>query len=89
MAAWLVEFSTGAARDLERVDRRVRGRIIAKIEWLAAHFDAVVPLPLGGEFADFYKVRVGDWRVLYAVEWQRQCIIVHYVGRRDEVYKRQ
>jgi hypothetical protein len=27
--------------------------------------------------------------VLYAVEWQRQCIIVHYVGRRDEVYKRQ
>ena len=87
-AAWLVEFSQTAETDLARLDAPVRRRIIDKLEWLEANFDSVVPLVLGGEFRELFKLRVGDWRVIYGVDWESTRITVYYIDRRDRVYKR-
>ena len=87
-AAWLVEFSRTAETDLARLDAPVRRRIIDKLEWLKANFDSVVPLVLGGEFRELFKLRVGDWRVIYGVDWESTRITVYYIDRRDRVYKR-
>ena len=60
MARWSSEFRTEAVRDLAKLGRDVRRRIIVKLEWLAENFEGIMPPLLSGEFADFYKLRVGD-----------------------------
>lgn len=53
-----------------------------------AHFDETVPLPLGGDFKGFFKLRIGDWRIVYEVKGIEQEIIIHAVDKRDKIYKR-
>ncbi len=82
-----VDFSSQALEDLLRLDKAVYERIIKKIEWLAAHFDAIVPQPLKGKFHGIYKLTIGDWRVLYTFDMKGKTITIHMVGHRSEIYK--
>jgi mRNA interferase RelE/StbE len=88
MGAWLVEFLPQAESDLARIDRVAKKRIIGKLGWLAKNFDEIIPLGLGGEFKEFYKLRIGDWRLIYQVDWKGSGIVVCYIDRRDTVYKK-
>ncbi|MCR4328411.1 MAG: type II toxin-antitoxin system RelE/ParE family toxin [Patescibacteria group bacterium] len=85
---WAIEFSVLATRDITHLDRPLRRRVIAKLEWLSIHFDETPPVPLQGEFGGFYKLRAGDLRILYRIEWSTHCLIVHYIDRRDCIYKK-
>lgn len=88
MAAWHLEFSEVADNDLALLDRPVRRRIIDKLDWLVQNFDTVLSLPLSGDYKSFYKLRVGDWRIIYKIEWNSRKVIVEYIDRRDKVYKK-
>ncbi|WP_320073095.1 type II toxin-antitoxin system RelE/ParE family toxin [Nostoc sp. MG11] len=46
----------------------------------------MTPLPLTGEWSGFYKLRVGDYRVIYEFEIESQLIIITKVGHRSEIY---
>jgi mRNA interferase RelE/StbE len=64
----------------------MRSRIIKKIDWLAENFDAIDPLGLTGNLAGFYKLRVGDYRLIYEpIDTETQIIIVR-IGHRSEIY---
>lgn len=80
-------FSVAAERDLARLDREATGRIIKKLLWFSANFDEEVPLPLGGQWKNFYKLRVGDWRAIYEIDHKDQRIIVRVVGHRSSIYR--
>ncbi|WP_420372248.1 type II toxin-antitoxin system RelE family toxin [Microcystis aeruginosa] len=62
----------------------IRLRILNKIKWLAINFEQITPLPLTREWSGFYKLRVGDYRVIY--EFDRESRIIIRVGHRSEVY---
>lgn len=87
MAQWALEFSDTAESDLAKLDRPIRRRILEKLEWFSAHFDAVIPQTLGGTFSDLYKLRVGDWRILYTANVTTFTIVVRLIDRRDKIYK--
>lgn len=87
MASWSVEFLLDAEKDLAKLDRDIRKRIIAKLDWLGVNFDSTFPVNLRGEFREFYKLRVGDWRVFYKVDSKNRTLLVCYIARRDEAYK--
>jgi len=63
-----IEFHPRAAKDLERLDRAVAGRILTKIRWLAANFDSIRPEPLVGPLEGLLKLRVGDYRIIYRAD---------------------
>jgi len=42
---------------------------------------------LTGQWAGMYKLRVGDYRVVYDVSHERELITVYIVRHRREVYK--
>lgn len=88
MSYWVLEFAPEAEQDLAKLDRDLRRRINEKLDWLQAHFDKITPSALGDEWRGFFKLRIGDWRVIYKVEWDRNLIIVWIIDRRDKVYKR-
>jgi mRNA interferase RelE/StbE len=85
--AYRIEISPAAARQLRKIDRRVVSQIAEKIDSLA-----VEPRPHGCEklsgYRDMYRVRVGDYRIVYGVEDQLVLVAVLKVGNRAEVYQR-
>jgi mRNA interferase RelE/StbE len=88
MEEWQFIFTREAENDLGKLDFSVRKRILEKIKWMRINFDKITPLPLGDKWRGFFKLRVGDWRIIYETEIVKKLIIIHYIGRRDKIYKR-
>lgn len=84
---WRLEFQKSAEHDLVSLDVQIRRRIIDKLSWLLDNFDDITPLPLGGSWKGFFKLRVGNWRVVYSVNFSKKLIFVQYIDLRDKVYK--
>jgi mRNA interferase RelE/StbE len=81
-----VEFTASALREFRALDRQIQRRISAKISELTEN-----PLHAGakkfhGE-ADHWRIRVGDYRIIYRVEKHRVVIVVVRIGHRREVYR--
>ncbi len=76
-----------ADHDLESLDKPVAKRIGSRIKWLAENIEHIKPEPLTGEWVRFFKLRVGDYRVIYKIFHDEQMIVIHRVRHRREVYK--
>ena len=88
MPKWTIEFIPEAKTDLEKLDKNLRRRIVEKLDWLRTNFDDIIPSALGGEWRGFFKLRVGDWRIIYKIEWDKNQIVVYVIERRDKIYKK-
>ena len=88
MIGWRFEVSSNAENDLERVGEAVRTRILGKIKWFRDNFEQVQHFPLSGKWKEFFKLRVGDWRIVYEIEYKRRLVTIHSIDRRDKIYKR-
>jgi len=76
-----------ATHELSRLDKSISRRIVERINWLAANLDAISPEALTGDLAGLYKLRVGDYRVIYEVLHQEQTMVIHAIGHRREIYR--
>jgi mRNA interferase RelE/StbE len=65
-----------AARELARLDKPVARRVVKRIKWLATNLDDLTPESLTGDLAGLYKLRVGDYRVLYGILHEEQAIVI-------------
>ena len=88
MSEWSVDFEDEALEDLERLASTVREDVLDKLEWLRVHFSEVSPIPLGAEWRGFYKLRIGDYRIIYDVRWSSFRLIVVVVEHRSRAYRR-
>lgn len=79
-----VEYKASVARDLRRLDRQAVARILDKIEQELLS-DELRPIPLSGSFEGLYKLRVGDYRVIYALSTDSVSVI--RIAHRREVYR--
>ncbi|MCX6638934.1 MAG: type II toxin-antitoxin system RelE/ParE family toxin [bacterium] len=61
--------------------------MLRKIKWLAENFDAISPEELAGPWKGVFKLRVGDYRILYTGDRLKQDIVIHFIRHRREVYK--
>ena len=83
---YTVQFTTSALREfsaLERVDQR---RVAIRIDALANN-----PFPSGSKKMkgepDHYRIRVGDYRVIYRVDGMRVIVLIVKIGHRRDVYR--
>lgn len=86
--SWRVEFSKTGERDFAVLDRSQRREIIKRLEWLVANFEQATPLPLHAEWRGFFKLRLGDWRIIYRFDQPKSLITVHVIDHRSKIYKR-
>jgi mRNA interferase RelE/StbE len=85
VASYSLEIKRSAAKELSQLPRKDRGRVIARIEALAQD-----PRPAGAEKLsgqERYRVRQGDYRILYEIEDQVLRIMVVKIGHRREGYR--
>jgi len=80
-----IEWTEEAIKDLEKLDKPVAQKILRKLSWFSKNFESIVPEPLSGEFKGTFKLRVGDWRIIYTVKGKTVTIL--FVGHRREIYK--
>jgi len=78
----------GAARELARLDKPISRRVTQRIKRLAANLDDIRPEPFTGDLAGFYKLRVGDYRIIYEILYDEQVIVIHEIGHRREIYRK-
>ena len=83
-----VHMLDAATRELARFDKPVSRRIVERIRWLAENLDDLRLEALTSDLTGLYKLRVGDYRVLYEILQDEQAIVIHLIGHRREVYRR-
>jgi mRNA-degrading endonuclease RelE of RelBE toxin-antitoxin system len=84
-----VEVTPEFERDLARLDQQARGRILAKVEWLAEHPEAI-PIPmkhLPRDLVGLRKYRVGDYRVFFWLTPSRRLLTLYGVEHRRSAYR--
>ncbi len=88
MARWSWEFRPEVERDFAKLDLSIRKRIIAKLNWFSEHFEQASPLALHYGWKEFCKLRIGEWRIVYKIQWHHRMITVYYIDNRDKIYKK-
>ena len=86
MASYRILFTRSAAKELERVPAKDRLRIVNKIGALAANLRPAGAERLSGD--DKYRIRQGDYRILYEITDAQLIVTVVRVGSRGEVSRR-
>ena len=75
-----------AARQLGKLDPQARRRIQAALELLATDpRPPAATLLVGG--SGEWRVRTGDYRIIYEIEDDRLLVLVLRVGHRREIYR--
>jgi mRNA interferase RelE/StbE len=84
---WSITYTADAIRSLERMDPRIAKRIRSKVLALARDPNAPNNNLKKLTGVDGYRLRVGDWRVIYTLSHQALTVVVIRVGHRSEVYE--
>ncbi len=85
MASYSLFVKRSAAKELESVATKDRRRIVDRIQALGTE-----PRPPGVEKlsgAEKYRVRQGDYRILYTIDDAARTVIVVKIGHRRDVYR--
>ena len=88
--AWRVEFDPAAARELGKLDPQVARRILTFLHDRVATLDdprSIGEALKGSKLGEFWKYRVGDYRIISSIEDGALRVLVVKVGNRREVYR--
>ena len=89
--AWLgvshfkIEFKATARNSLGRLEKKDQIRIYAAIELLGDNPRPPLAVKIKG--GDYFRVRVGDYRILYSIDSGRLIILIIDIGHRREIYR--
>lgn len=87
---WRIEFERAAVRELEALDPPVRRRILSFLQERVAQRDDprnIGEALKGSKLGEFWKYRIGDYRVIARIEDGKMLILVLRLGNRREVYR--
>jgi mRNA interferase RelE/StbE len=87
VAEYILKVKPSAAKELDRLPASLFRRVDAKILQLENN-----PRPPGAAklkgYAQYWRIRVGDYRVVYRIDDQLREIVVTRIAHRNEVYER-
>ncbi len=86
MSKYSVEIKQSAQKELDALDDQLFARMDRKILSLAAN-----PRPAGCKklrgYKDLWRIRIGDWRVVYIIDDDAKIVAVTRIAHRRDVYK--
>ena len=86
---WKIEFEKSAEKQLRRLDKGTRDKVLAYMHEKVAQADDPRDFghSLNGEFAGQWTYRIGDYRAVCHLHFDRVVVEVVKVGNRREVYR--
>ena len=88
--SWKIEIDPAAERELDKLDPPIAKRILKFLHERIAPLEdpRSIGEPLkGSQFGEFWRYRVGDYRVIVRIEDYVLLILVLRIGHRKNVYK--
>jgi mRNA interferase RelE/StbE len=88
--AWKLEFDPAAEHELDKLDPQVARRILSFLHDRVAVLDdprSIGETLKGSRLGEFWKYRVGDYRIVASIEYGALRILVVRIGNRREVYR--
>ncbi len=85
MVSYKIKWDSRALKDLKKINPKKVKSILKKVGELAEN--PLVGKPLKGEFQDYRRLRVGQYRVIYSVIKKIITIQILRVGPRGSIYK--
>ena len=86
MDAYRLDFKPSVEKDFGKLSDLMLERVWEKIEQLKSN-----PFPVGSlklsAAEKLYRIRVGDFRIVYDVNTISKLVMIHYVRHRREVYR--
>lgn len=87
MTEYLVTFAASATKELRDLPSDIVGRVIPRIRELSTN-----PRPVGSKklqgYRNRWRIRIGDYRVVYAVNDEARIVDITRVAHRRDVYNR-
>jgi len=80
-------FDKKVVKDLKKISQKDRERIVGFIEKNLSH-DPYIGKKLAGDLSDFYRYRLGKYRIVYTIEEDEILVEVVRVGHRKEIYEK-
>ncbi|WP_193914548.1 type II toxin-antitoxin system RelE family toxin [Desmonostoc muscorum] len=56
------------------------------MRWLSENFDNLTPQALSADLSGLFKLRVGNYRVIYSFDTEALLITLHKIGHRRDIY---
>ena len=85
MGSYAVEIKPSARKELEALPNHLLSRVVRKIQTLSEN-----PRPAGCKklkgYKDLWRIRVGDWRMVYIIDDAVRVVSVTRIAHRREVY---
>ncbi|MEM9905897.1 MAG: type II toxin-antitoxin system RelE/ParE family toxin [Cyanobacteria bacterium P01_D01_bin.44] len=85
-SGYRIEFVKRAAKQIKSLSPQVQKRLKLKIDALSQDPRPSGVIKLSGE-ENLYRIRVGDYRVIYNIQDDRLLVLVVKVGHRRDVYQ--
>jgi len=88
--AWKVELSEAADRELDKLDHQIAARILKFLHGRVAQLNdprSIGEALKGSKLGNFWKYRVGDYRIICDLQDEWLLVLVLRVGNRREIYR--
>ena len=88
--AWQMEFDESARKELAKLDRQVARRLIDFLKNRVLNLRdprSVGQALRGSTLGEFWKYRVGDFRIIASIQDDRMIMLVLRVGNRSDIYR--
>jgi mRNA interferase RelE/StbE len=88
---WKVEFDRNAERELNKLDHQHARRVLAFLSARVAVLDdprSIGEALKGSKLGEFWKYRVGDYRIIVRIEDEKLLVLAMRIGHRRDVYER-
>jgi mRNA interferase RelE/StbE len=88
--AWQIKFDADALKELRKLDKPIQVRLVGFLRRRVSLLEdprSIGEALSGDKLGQFWKYRVGDWRLVCDIQDQRIIVRVLRIGHRREVYK--
>jgi mRNA interferase RelE/StbE len=90
LSTWRIEFIDKAKKELAGLDKVIARRITKFLRERVSKLDdprSIGEALTGAKLGEFWKYRVGDYRIVASIEDDKLLILVVRIGNRKDVYR--
>ncbi len=83
-----INFTKDGNISLSKLPIKIISQIKNKIIWLSENVERISHLMLkGNQFENIFKLRTGDYRILYELDKRNKIVTIIKIGHRKDIYK--
>lgn len=83
---WQLRWNNRAIKDIKKLDEPVKKRILESLNSLVQQPESADVKKLKGDPSE-YRLRAGDWRVRFQVDFTNKIYLIKHVKHRKDIYK--